>query len=190
MMRGRVTVVGVIDGVEVTLTVEDLFRRHVDDVCRIASRLLGPRATEADVDDIVQHVFLAIHRALPRFRGDSEVRTWIYGITARVVLQHLRTNKRYRAMIERFEAASMIAPSSARIDETVEQRQALERIYGALSKMKAEKRVVFVLSEIEGWSAPEIGAALELGEEAVRSRLRRAREELAAEIARVKEEQR
>lgn len=184
------TVVGVIDGAAVALAVEDLFRRHVDDVARIASRLLGPRATTADVDDIVQHVFIAIHRALPGFRGESDVRTWIYGITARVVLSQLRGKKRYRAMIERYGEASLIKPQSSRIDETVEHREALRRVWTALSELKAEGRVVFVLAEIEGWTAPEIGAALELSEEAVRSRLRRAREELSVRIKKLKEAER
>lgn len=163
------------------LTLEALFRRHAQDVCRIVSRLLGPAASEADVDDLAQQVFIAIHKALPKFRGDSEVTTWIYGISTRVVLQHLRGRRRYRAMIDRFEAASSFgsAATPTSPEETAAQRQALRRVWGALLRIKPERRVVFVLYEIEGLSAPEIAQALQISEDAVRSRLKRARRELA-----------
>lgn len=172
------------------LTLEYLFRTYADDVCRIVARLLGPGASEADVDDLAQQVFLAVHRALPRFRGDSQVRTWIYGISARVVLQHLRGWRRYRAMIERFEATAGLAEAPQGLEEAVAQREALRRVWAALLRIKPERRVVFVLFEIEGLSAAEIGGALGLSEEAVRSRLRRAREDLSARMALGKEARR
>jgi RNA polymerase sigma-70 factor (ECF subfamily) len=164
------------------LTLESLFRTYADDVCRIVARLLGPGASEADVDDLAQQVFLAAHRALPRFRGDSQVRTWMYGITARIVLQHLRGRRRYRAMIERFEAAMELVETPPGLEEEIARRQALHRVWSALLRIKPERRVVFVLFEIEGLSAGEIAAVLGVKEEAVRSRLRRAREDLAARM--------
>ena len=142
---------------DASATLESLFRAHADDVCRIVSRLMGPGTPEADVDDLAQQAFIAMHRALPRFRGDSRVSTWVYGITTRVVLQHLRSRRRYQAMIDRFEAASQQTVYAPDVEETVAQREALHRIYGALLRMKPEQRVVFVLAEIEGLSAREIG---------------------------------
>src|SRR5262245_37099609 len=80
------------------LTLELLFRRHADDVHRIVRRLLGPAASAADVDDLIQQVFLAAHRALPQFRRDAATTTWIYGVASRTVLHHLRSRRRYRLM--------------------------------------------------------------------------------------------
>ncbi len=177
-------------GAETSLapTLEGLFRAHADDVARIVARLLGPAASADDVDDVSQQVFIAIHRALPRFRGEASVTTWIYGISTRVVLQHLRGWRRYRAMITRFEASTVFDAAPIGVEETVAQREALRRVWSALLRIAPERRVVLVLHELEGKSTREVAAALELGEEAVRSRLRRARQELEARLARSDEE--
>lgn len=160
------------------LSLEGVFRAHVDDVSRMVTRLMGPAATPDDVDDVTQQVFIAIHRALPTFRGDAELTTWIYGISTRVVLHHLRGWRRYRAMIARLEASTAFDAAPAGVEETVEQREALRRVWSALLRIAPERRVVLVLYEWEGKSTAQIAQLLELGEEAVRSRLRRARQEL------------
>lgn len=166
-----------------TYTLESIFRAHARDVWRIVGRLLGPAAPRADVDDLGQQVFLAVHRALPGYRGDSALSTWLYGICARVVLQHLRGRRRHRAMIERFESSAIIEPVPG-VEEAVAQREALARVWRALEQMAPDRRVVFVLTELEGLGAREVGEALGLEEEAVRSRLRRARSELAERLDR------
>jgi RNA polymerase sigma-70 factor (ECF subfamily) len=163
-------------------TTEELFRRHVGDVCRIVSRLLGPQASEADVDDVVQQVFIAADRALPRFRGDSKVTTWLYGISTRVVLHNLRGRRRYRAMIDRFEASIAEAPAPRDPEEALADRDAVRQVWGALLHVAPKKRVVFVLYEIEGMTAREIAEALEISEASVRTRLRRARGELVRRL--------
>ena len=170
-----------------TLTLEGLFRAHVDDVHRIVARLLGPAAGSADVDDVTQQVFVAIHRALPRFRGDSAVTTWIYGIAVRVTLRHLRSRRRYRAMIDRFEGSRVFDSAPRGLEETLEQREALRRVWSALIRMKPDWRVALVLYDIEGLSIKEIAEALDLREEAVRSRLRRARADLVKRMGRMEE---
>ncbi|MCK6546139.1 RNA polymerase sigma factor [Myxococcota bacterium] len=164
-----------------TLTLASIFEHHARDVWRIVGRLLGPAAPRADVDDLGQQVFLAVHRALPSYRGDSALTTWLYGIATRVVLQHLRGRRRYRAMIERYESGVITEPAPG-VEETVAQREALVRVWRALEEMDPDRRIVLVLSELEGLGAREIGEALDLGEEAVRSRLRRARSELAERL--------
>lgn len=171
-------------------TLEALFRAHVGDVSRIVTRLLGPAASSDDVDDVTQQVFIAIHRALPRFRGDAAVTTWIYGISARVVLHHLRGWRRYRAMIQRFEGSLAFSAAPPGIEETVAHREALREVWGALLRIAPERRVVWLLYEFEGKSTRDIAAALELNEEAVRSRLRRAREELEARLKKSQESRR
>lgn len=50
----------------------ELFRRHADTVYHRLTRMLGP---DPDREDLVQEVFLAVHRGLPRFRGDAAFST-------------------------------------------------------------------------------------------------------------------
>lgn len=171
-------------------TLEQIFHGHFSDVARIVSRLCGPAISSADADDLCQQTFIAIHRALPRFRGESALMTWIYGITARVVLQHLRGFRRYRAMIQRFEQSNVFDRSPPGVEETVAQREALRRVWSALIRVPADRRVVLVLYQFEGLTVQEIAAALDLKEEAVRSRLRRARAELETRLSKLKESER
>ncbi len=167
------------------LTLEKLFRDHVDDVHRIVARLLGPAASDSDIDDVVQQVFLAVHSALPRFRGDSKVTTWLYGIATRTVLGHLRSGRRHRRMVETLEAMTQVLPSeTAHPEAQAERREALQRVWRALMQIKPKKRVVFLLYQVEGLSGREIAEALDLRPATVHTRLYHARRELDAALAR------
>lgn len=165
------------------LTLEGLFRDHAPDVHRIVARLLGPGASPSDIEDLVQQVFIAVHGALPRFRGDSKATTWLYGITTRTVLNHLRGRRRHRRMVEALEAMTQVLPAKgADLEQEAAHRQALQHVWRALMQIKAKKRVVYVLYEVEGLSGREIAAALQVKEATVHTRLYHARRELDAAL--------
>jgi RNA polymerase sigma-70 factor (ECF subfamily) len=168
-------------GARTALTVESLFRDHVEDVHRIVASLLGPGASNADVEDLTQQVFLTAHRVLPQFRGDSKPTTWLYGIASRLVLMHLRGFRRQRRMVDALEAELRTprAPD-ANAEERLEQKRELERIWRALMNIKPKKRIVFVLHEIEQLSGKEIASVLEIKEATVFTRLHHAKRELFA----------
>lgn len=170
--------------VEDPTTLEALFRAHAEDVHRIATRMLGPRASQSDVDDIVQKVFLAAHHALPRFRHESKTSTWIYGITTRVVLNDLRSRRRYYEMVERYQEHAPLEAHAPDLEAQIADRAELERVWRCLVKIKPNKRVVFVLHELEGMTAAEIAEALRSSEGTIRSRLRHARQELIVHLDR------
>jgi RNA polymerase sigma-70 factor (ECF subfamily) len=163
------------------LTIERLFTRHVDQVFRIVASLLGPGASRADVQDLVQQVFLAAHRALPRFRGESAPLTWLYGIASRIVLMHLRSWGRQR----RLRLALEIEPvREANLEDTVIQRDELRRVWRALMRIPPKMRIVYVMYEIEGLSGKEIADALDVPEATVRTRLLHGRRALAKALKR------
>lgn len=168
------------------LTLESLFRDHVGDVHRIVARLLGPAASDSDVDDLVQQVFVAVHSALPRFRGDSKVTTWLYGIATRTVLGHLRSGRRHRRMVETLEAMTALLPAAtAHPEDEAERRDSLRRVWRALMSIKPKKRVVFLLYEVEGLTGREIAEALDIRPATVHTRLYHARKELDAALAKL-----
>jgi RNA polymerase sigma-70 factor, ECF subfamily len=169
-------------------TIEALFRQHGRDVCRIVRRLVGPRASEADVDDLCQQVFLAAHKDLPRFRGDSAPRTWLYGIATRVVLMHFRSWRRRLAALAAFaDATRMTETPPPTAEATFADREQLMRVSRALDSIKPEKRVVFVLHEVEGLAGKEIAAILGIPEATVFTRLYYARRELVTALKKVGE---
>ncbi|MFO0725072.1 MAG: RNA polymerase sigma factor [Myxococcota bacterium] len=167
------------------MTAESIFRAHGRDVLRIVRRLVGPEASEADVDDLVQQVFVAVHRDLPRFRRQSAVTTWLYGIASRTVLMHFRSGRRRARAMEAFTEAARLETAPPRdpaarmiLDEE------LRAVWRGLAAMSPKKRVVFVLAEVEGLSGREIAEALDIKEATVWSRLFHARQELAEHLKR------
>jgi RNA polymerase sigma-70 factor (ECF subfamily) len=168
---------GAVDVRGASMSIDDLFREHASRVYRMVASLVGPGAADADVQDLAQEVFLAAHRSLDRFRGDSKVETWLYGIATRIVLMHLRSWRRHRRLVQAIEREPLPLPKSS-VEEASVHRDELRRVWRALMKITAEKRMVFVLSEIEEMSGKEIAAILEINEATVRTRLFHARKEL------------
>lgn len=165
------------------LTTEVLFSRYFTDVYRMVGRLLGPGASDADVEDIVQQVFLQAHRSLPRFRGDSKVSTWLYGIASRVVMTQLRSWRRQRRL-ERAVEAELEQIERRSPEANAADREALARAWQSILAIKPKKRVVYVLFEIEGKSGEEIAELLEVPVATVWTRLHHARRELAKALER------
>jgi RNA polymerase sigma-70 factor (ECF subfamily) len=163
------------------LTIEHLFRSHADQVFRIVTSLLGPGASRADAQDLTQQVFLAAHRALPTFRGESAPLTWLYGIASRLVLMHLRSWGRQR----RLRAALELEPMQPRdLESSLIARDQLRRVWRALMRISPKKRVVYVMIEIEGMSGKEVAEVLKVPEATVRTRLLHARLDLAKALKR------
>lgn len=159
------------------LRFDDLFREHASRVHRMVASLLGPGASDADVQDLAQEVFLTVHRSLERFRGESKVETWLYGIASRVVLTQLRGWRRHRRLCAAVEAEPVLLAGTD-IELQSAQREELRRIWRCLMKIRPEKRVVFLLSEVEERSGKEIAELLQINEATVRTRLYHARREL------------
>ena len=151
------------------LRFEEVYERHFDFVWRSVRRL-GIR--DAAVDDVVQDVFLVVHRRLAEFEGRSTVRTWLFGIVLRVVRDHRRTLRRKptEALPEVIPDAQGDGPM-----ESAARREAAKVLHEVLDELDEDKRAAFILSEMEQMTAPEISAALGVNLNTVYSRVRAAR---------------
>jgi RNA polymerase sigma-70 factor, ECF subfamily len=153
-----------------------LYQQYFDFVWRSARRLgVGEEA----IEDLVQEVFVIVHRQLPGFEGRSTLRTWLYGIVLRVVREHRRTTLRADA---RRGAASDDAcekmPDRGQLpDEQCALVQAVHVLERVLDEMPAEQRDVFVMAELEEMTVPEIAALTGTKVNTIYSRLRLAREQ-------------
>lgn len=161
-----------------TLTIERVFREHYDQVYRTVGRMLGPSATAPDIDDVTQHVFMAVHRALPAFRGESKLSTWLYGIASNVVLTHLRSWRRQYRLKKALELADLTDAHARSPEQEYAAKQELVAVWRALLRVKPNKRIVYVLFELEGLSGKEIAEAINIPEATVYTRLHQARVEV------------
>ncbi len=163
---------------------EWIYEAHVDFVWRSALRL-GVDA--ALVDDVVQQVFLTVHRRLAAFEGRSSLKTWIFSILLRTAHEHRRTLRRKSPHWKEGPVDPDGIPSAdASPHEALARAEAWRVVDHLLDSLEGEKRVVFVLAELEQMSAKEIGEVTGLAPQAVYSRLRAAREDFERAAARMR----
>jgi RNA polymerase sigma-70 factor (ECF subfamily) len=153
--------------------VGQLYRLHGALVAGWAARLLGPGA---DVDDVVQDVFLVVQRRVRDFRGQARVTTWLYAITLRVA-KGWRRRRRLRQWLGLGDDARIDALPSERASplQELETRQATAMVYRVLDRLRERDRTILVLFEIERLSGEEIAVIERTSLNNVWSRIRRAR---------------
>lgn len=158
----------------------ELYERYVDRVFARLTRLVGPGP---DREDVLQHVFLEFHRALPRFRGDSAVSTFLYRITVNVAYDHLRRRVRRTAEHDH-SALEALIDGDATPEDRARRREELRQIFALLERIKPKKRVAFVLVAVEGLSLGEAAELIGAHADAVKQRVLHARRELVALMGR------
>jgi RNA polymerase sigma-70 factor (ECF subfamily) len=149
-------------------------------IWRSVSRLGVP---PAHVDDVVQEVFVVVHRKLARFEGRSSMKTWLYGIALRVARVH-RVRARRARPAEAVDPDEVHAPEATHPDERAQAAEAARVVRALLDTMDDDQREVFVLAELEQLSAPEIAQILGVKLNTVYSRLRLGRAAFAEAAAR------
>lgn len=162
------------------LSLDGLYRRLAPSVSRWAERLGGP---ELDVEDVVHDVFLTVQRRLGSFRGESRIETWLYGITARVVMHRRRARRWRRLFLPLARDAVDVADQRPTPAEELQRRQANERLYRLLDRLGERYREAIILFELEGLSGPEIAEVTGASLATVWARLSRGRQQLARALA-------
>jgi RNA polymerase sigma-70 factor (ECF subfamily) len=164
---------------------EVVYEQLFDFVWRSARRL---GVSEGAVDDVVQEVFLVVHRRLAGFEGRSSLKTWVFAILLRVVSDWRRTQRRKggHASLDAIttahgELADERAPCPA---GALEQAEAVRLLHRLLDELDDDKRTVFVLAELEQTAVPEIAEMLGIPLNTAYSRLRAARIEFEKALAR------
>lgn len=158
-----------------------IYEDHLDFVWRVSRRLGVP---EASLDDAVQDVFLVVHDRLASFEGRSSLRTWIYGIVRRVARDH-RPSKRERPLDEAPEAPT----DAVSAHDGVERAEAKRLLHALLDTLDDDKREVFVLAELEEMPMPDVAQAVGINVNTAHARLRAARHQLEASLARLRAQQ-
>lgn len=172
------------------VTENELLEKHAVPVYNLALRLVG---NAADAEDLAQDALLRALRALPTFRGECQLSTWVYRITVNTWKNRVRSEKRrglwkmlpldflFKKDDEERAAPEPAAPD-APLDAGLESSEQGAAVQAALMELDEESRAVVVLRELQGQSYAEIAAALEIPEGTVKSRLSRARETLKQKL--------
>lgn len=158
-----------------------LVRRHEDAVFNMSFRMLSHRE---DARDLAQEVFLTVHGRLPEFRGESQFRTWLF----RVVVNRCRDELRRRKTVKHTRPATLDpespTPSRDPSPEAHARGRELEQIVeSCMEQLPEELREMLVLRDVQDLAYDEIAQVADVPVGTVRSRLSRARTQLAGLLA-------
>lgn len=157
-----------------------LYDDHFDFVWRSLRRLGVP---ESALDDAAQDVFVVVHRRLAEFEARSTLRTWLFGIALRVAQRHRRSaGKRAGEPLPE----GLWDPDALGPEDATARAHAVRLLHAVLESLEHDRRVVFVMMDLEQMSAPEVSDALGVNLNTVYSRLRAARRDFDATLARLR----
>lgn len=160
-----------------------LYRAQVDFVWRVAKAMGVP---DAVVDDVVHDVFFVVRRRIETLEPGRPVRPWLAAITRNLALHAHRKQAREQ---RRIAALAEPVPEPA-IDEQIGLGEAAVMMKRFVDGLPADKRMVFVLCEVEGLSVAETARVLEENVNTTHARLRAARVELDRFVTRMRAQNR
>ena len=161
---------------------DELVRVTYDDTYSLALRLTG---NSADAEDVAQDTYLRVFRGLGRFRGESNVATWLFRITSNCASSLLARRRRggVHEPLGDDETVRDDRPEHdpvARLDATDRRDLLVE----ALAVLPSKLRSVIVLRDIYDLSHETIARQLGITESAAKVRLHRARQKLRTQLHR------
>ncbi len=171
---------------------EELLSRYSNKVFSLASRLT--RNAE-DAEEVLQDVFVTVHRKIESFEGKSSFSSWLYRVTVNAAFMKLRKRRQdhsiaFEDLVQQPNAAAMLkSPESDYVDAQSIRNQMLEALENAIRKLPDDYRPVFILRDVDGLTSREVGRILDLTVPAVKSRLHRSRLMLRRRLNRFFDEQ-
>jgi RNA polymerase sigma-70 factor (ECF subfamily) len=162
------------------LTFEQLVRDHQDMVFRTLLRLTGSRE---HVDDLAQDVFLRLYRALPSFRGEALITTYLYRITVNVAQDEWKRRRRDdRPLVSLSDEGTgwedRLQHPSRNAEQQIEEHEFQQTVEEQLQLLSQIERSVLVLYHQEERTYEQISVALGLPIGTVRTHLHRGRKKL------------
>jgi RNA polymerase sigma factor (sigma-70 family) len=166
------------------LTFEQLVRDHQDMVFRTLLRLTGSRE---HVDDLAQDVFLRLYRALPSFRGEALITTYLYRIAVNVAQDEWKRRRRedhshVSLSDETSNWEDRLQHPDRNAEEQIEEREFQQAVEEHLQLLSQIERTVLVLYHQEERSYEQISHVLSLPIGTVRTHLHRGRKKLREAI--------
>ncbi len=161
---------------------EELLARHFEAVVRFFQNKI-----DRDHDDLIQKTFLGCLESRERFRGDGSFRAFLFGVAKNVLGKHLRQRYREPGSLDSFGSFDIGHVSVAELGDSpsmlVAADQQQELMLHALRRIPLDHQIVLELCYWEDMTAAEVGEMLGVPLGTAKTRLRRAKQLLAAEIS-------
>jgi RNA polymerase sigma-70 factor (ECF subfamily) len=159
--------------------VEQLYVAHHAAIRAFARRLVGEPGT---AEDLVHDTFVALPRAIGRYRGDASLRSFLIGVAVNHARRHLRTAMRRRRVTEQLAQVEQVRARAIDGDQALERKRLADRLLAALDTLPLDQRVAFVLCEAEQRTSGEVAVIVQVPEGTVRTRLMHAKRKLREQL--------
>lgn len=135
--------------------IRKIYKQHFQDVYRFISSFL---TDTNDIEDLTQEVFIRLFKSLANFKGQSELKTWIFSIARHVTYDHMKKQKKQK--IIRDHLLKFILPAKESIEEIIMIKEQNTVLYESLSCLKVDHRTVVILRGIHQLSIQETAKVL------------------------------
>lgn len=159
---------------------DELIRLYGRKIYNIAYQFAGA-GTEAD--DLTQDIFLKLYRNLDRYRGDVPLVAWALKLSRNLCIERYRRARREQRALRVSDAVLEQLPATDDPHATLQRRQRLQAVHQALEQMSQDMATVVMLRDLQGLSYEEVAAFLDVPMGTLKSRLVRARRDLAERVA-------
>ncbi len=149
----------------------EIVRAYQVQVINLCYRLVGDKV---DVKKVVQQVFVELYTALPRFRHESRLSTFIYSITVNVVMGMLRHENRMLSL----EQDWFPEESHQNSDELLDRMEQEKKLRSAIGRLNPEQRTALVLVSFNNFTYREVAEVMNVSVSKVESLLYRAKQNL------------
>jgi len=169
------------------------FQKIYADFRPLIQRYLARLVGEFEAEDLTQEVFVRVNQALPTFRGEAQVKTWIYRIATNLAVDRMRSPS-FKAPasldvpaevagdIEAIEQDLWSGEKSPSPEQQVFQQQRFACYCDYIKQMPEIYRLVVLLNQLGEYTAQEIADLLGLSLETVKMRLQRGKNRLLSEL--------
>src|SRR6266850_943682 len=164
---------------------EQIVRQYWRKVFNVAYKFVGKHD---EAEDLTQDIFLKIFKSLDTFDRRANFQTWLISISRNLCIDHYRSIRKEREVIDRDVDANELSPISREPGQmaALEQRDRVVLLRQALAELPATLRTAVLMRDIREMSYQEIADALRLPEGTVKSRINRGRNELARHIRKLR----
>lgn len=144
----------------------------------VARRVRAP----ADVDDIVQDVFLRMHRSLATLREDERFGAWVYQVARSAVAEHQRSSARHPVVSVEPAESSIAAPVQEHDGDAAVTCELASFLAPFVAALPSPYREALTLTELEGLMQKDAASMLGISLSGMKSRVQRGREHLRASL--------
>jgi RNA polymerase sigma-70 factor (ECF subfamily) len=155
-----------------------IVERYQQIVANLTYKLCGNRL---DVEEVTQQVFVELYTALPRFRFDSKLSSFLYRITVNVVCKMMNKAKRF-VSADAMEGLPEQRSEDRNAQQQIIHNEQMEQLRTAIGHLKDEQRTALVLYTFEDFSYQQIADVMQCSLSKVESLIFRAKKNLAKEV--------